>query len=544
MRRLLMFVSVLLAGLLAAIQPAPARSSGPPYPVYIPLVTLQKIAAPVLKWAYGGCFSSWCETGWYASPAVLDINHDGVNEVLSAAYSLVALNGASGATLWRSSLASARTWPGVAAADIDLDGQTEVVIAQGGGKVSAFRPDGVGGLALVWSRSPASTSDELRGLLLADLDGNNGPLEVVVTRAAGSAVNTWVLDAAGNTRAGWPRLPDDSGALGVAWGVYNANAAAADLSGDSKLELIVPSDVHYINAYAPDGSSLTASTGDYGGKNWGKVGVWEDLTVEKRGWGACDGTRAESYHPNFADAPATLADLNGDGQKEVVTVGNMQDCSQGPYLSRYKAPQIFNPDHSRFNVSGADWRTTPLDTGLPLSEDYNLIETAQSNPVVADLDNDGKKEILFASYDGRLHAFWLDKSEHGSWPYSVTKPAEGFIRFASEPLVADLNNDGRAEVIFVSWTEKGSNHNGKLHILAWDGQVLYETDLPAARAAGLDWNGALAAPTLANIDADADLELIVQTVYSGVVAYDLPGSSAARVLWGTGRASYTRAGSK
>ncbi len=41
-----------------------------------------------------------------------------------------------------------------------------------------------------------------------------------------------------------------------------------------------------------------------------------------------------------------------------------------------------------------------------------------------------------------------------------------------------------------------------------------------------------------DIDGDPDLELVLQTAYSGVVTYDLPGSAQARVQWGTGRGSY------
>ncbi len=46
------------------------------------------------------------------------------------------------------------------------------------------------------------------------------------------------------------------------------------------------------------------------------------------------------------------------------------------------------------------------------------------------------------------------------WPYRVTNPAEGFLRFAPEPSVADLDNDRKAEVIFTTWTQKGSNAPG------------------------------------------------------------------------------------
>jgi hypothetical protein len=141
-----------------------------------------------------------------------------------------------------------------------------------------------------------------------------------------------------------------------------------------------------------------------------------------------------------------------------------------------------------------------------------------------------------------MHAYWLDKTEHGSWPYSIYNPAEGFYRFASEPVVADLNSDGLAEVIFTSWVKKGTNRTGKLHVLDFQGNPIHELDLPMAYKGSADWNGGLAAPTLANIDADPDLEIVLNTAHSGFVAYDLPGTAGARILWGTGRGSYLRAG--
>jgi hypothetical protein len=80
-----------------------------------------------------------------------------------------------------------------------------------------------------------------------------------------------------------------------------------------------------------------------------------------------------------------------------------------------------------------------------------VIENSVSNAVLADLDGAGWEEILYAAYDGKVHAFWLDKTEHGNWPYDV--PGTG-RRFAAEPVVVDLNGDGAAEVIFTSWGEK------------------------------------------------------------------------------------------
>jgi hypothetical protein len=536
---------IILSCLAAAILAGTASGAGGNQ-IFVPVVhgagppTPAQVKTPVLKWAYGGCYSSWCETGWYSSPAVADVNGDGKNEVIASAYSLWALNGADGSLIWRAGNTNNRTWPGVVVADIDKDGQKEIVIAQSGGLVSVYRLNGT----LKWQKTIDGGKGELRGLLVADLDGNNSTLEVIVTRAYGSAKNTWVLDSSGNIRTGWPQLPaDNNNANGYGWGVYNANAAAGDINGDGKLELVVPSDVHYINAYKPDGSPVAVNSSVYPGKSWwGQVGIWESLVPEQRGWGACDGTRVESYRANFADGPAVIADVNGDGTREIVAVGNMYDCYLGYPPSQYMAAFIFNADRTRFNSGGYNWSMGPVDSGKPLSEDYNVIESAEPNPVVADLDGDGKKEILYASYDGRLHAYWLDKTEHGSWPYSVYKASEGFYRFASEPLVADLNNDGKSEVIFTSWTQHGSNAYGKLHILSWDGKPLYELNLPAPRSSSIDWNGGMAAPTLADIDGDGELDLIVNTAYSGVVAYDLPGTSSAKVQWGTGRGSFQRDG--
>ncbi|MCP4538687.1 MAG: hypothetical protein GY832_16250 [Chloroflexi bacterium] len=491
-----------------------------------PLV--QTIQAPTLKWQHGGC-THWCETGWYSSPAVADLDGDGSMEVIAGAYTLFALNGEDGSTQWSVNTPGDRIWPGTVVADIDDNGDLEVVIAQLGGYLYVFDHAG----EAVWSQRPIS--NELRGLSVYDLD-DDGTMEIIVTGAVGSKVNTWVYEHTGTLRAGWPQLNDDSG---YAYGVFNDNAAIGDVDGDGVGEIIVPSDMHYICAYEPDGDQIPAHS-MYGNKDWGKVGVWESLETELRGWGQCNGVRAESYRTNFAHGPAAIADVDGDGATEVIVTGNVYDCDVGHPPGKYNGVYIFNADRSRFQAGGYDWQTLPVDTGAPLSEDWRVIQSAQPNPVLADLDGDGEKEILYASYDGRVHAFWLDKTEHHNWPYSVY-PGGLDYRFASEPVVADLDNNGDAEVIFGSWPKNDSNQTGKLHVLDHQGNVLHEIDLPPALNG--DWNGALAAPTLANIDADADQEIVLNTAHSGFVAYDLPGTENARILWGTGRGNYQRTGS-
>jgi uncharacterized repeat protein (TIGR01451 family) len=534
-------LSILL--LVAALLIAPGASS---MPAAVRAAPLSAIGVPQLKWQHGGCYTSWCETGWYSSPAVADLDKDGTMEVIGGGYTLFALDGATGSQKWHADppVSNARIWPGVVVADIDGDGDLEIVTAHGYGYVRALRHDG----SLYWSDQP-TPGYELRSLAVYDLDGD-GDLEILV--ASTRAYDQWfVYEHDGTPYAGsWPRLADSG--PGYASGCFNENIAVADLDKDGRGEIIGPSDVHYITAYEDDGTQTFANSrynvfNPVGPKFWSQVGVHVDDAVDLIGYANCANPPQPPLQPrpNFADSAPAIADVNGDGTLEVIVVGNNYDCRTRPYTDLYHMPFIFNRDRSRWSGSGFDWTAipTPDAAARPLSEDYNLIESALPNPVVVDIDGDGYKEILYASYDGRVHAYWLDKTQHGSWPYHVY-PGSGSYRFASEPAVADLDGDGHGEIVFASWTQKGSYQTGKLHILDYLGNVLQEVNLPAAFGSSPpNWNGALAAPTLADVDGDSYLEAVLNTAHSGLVAYDLPGTVAnARVLWGTGRGNYWRNG--
>jgi uncharacterized repeat protein (TIGR01451 family) len=525
-KSMLLILSLLL--LLSAV-------SGSNQQVDVQAAAFQAIQSPVLKWQLGGCYSSaWCDTGSRASAAVADLNDDGSQEVIGAGDTLVSLNGQDGSLRWKIPLAVHSAWADVVVADIDGNGSLDIAVTTADGYL--FRFDHAGNK--IWSLRPGA--DVLRGLSAYDLD-NDGSLELIVTGAtyANYDINTWVYEHDGSLRAGWPQLSNSSGYAAGAW---NDNATVGDMDGDGIGEIYVPSDVHYICAYDSHGTQLQAHP-MYGDIGWGKVGTWENFANELINYGSCslsDG-REERHRTDFLTSPGVIADVNGDGTFELVVTGNVYDCAVPPPNNKYTGVYIFNADRSRFNADGYDWRSVPLDTGAPLSQDEAVTNMTMPNPVVADLDGDGEQEILYPSYDGRLHAFWLDKQEHHNWPHQVYNPAEGSYRYASEPVVVDLDNNGTAEVIFGSCVHTNSNLTGKLHILDYRGNALYELDLPEA-VYQIAFNGAKAAPTLANIDDDADLEVVLNTASAGLVAYDLPGTSNAHILWGTGRGNYHRTG--
>lgn len=503
----------------------------------------QTINTPVLKWSKAGCLSGiWCDTGWYSSPAVADLDNDGKPEVIWTDYKIHVINGEDGTEQWSiNNPGGGRGWASVVVGDVDNNGSPEIVTAHSGGYVQITNADGT--VYPNWPKQPTA-GNELRSLAVDDVD-KNGELEILVCSTRSD--NQWFLyDHNGNVLPGFPVHSPDSDANGYAAGCYNENVGLADLDGDHRDEMIGPNDTHYVVGYHDDGTPLRANAmyGQLNGQNkvWARVGFHYDQAVDLRGYANCTaGQPPLEPRPNFADTAPSFADVNGDGVLEIIFIGNEYDCRTSPYTDLYHTPYIVNLDRTRWSGNGFDWTNLPVPdaSAAPLSEDYNTIENVMPNPVVVDLDNDGYKEILYSSYDGRLHAYWLDKTEHGNWPYKIKKNTESFIRFSSEPAVVDLDNDGQAEVIVATWTQKGSNTAGQLLILSSTGTLLQSVNLPRSSE---DWDGSLSAPTVANIDDDPDLEVVVGTAHTGLVAYDLPGTANARVLWGTGRGNYLRTG--
>src|SRR5205809_4186120 len=419
-------------------------------------VTSVGVSRPVLRWQYGGCLSGpYCQTGWYSSPAVADLDGDGNPDVIWGAYDVVALNGADGSLKWRAPSGNPnRVWPGVVVADLTGNGTLEVVVARQ--DLTVYDRFG----NVLWTRNPFP-GDELRTLAVADLD-NDGQLEIIVGDAGGGTPpQLAVFEPNGAMRPGWPAV--HAGEPGFSSSMYNQNVAVADMNGDGLKEIFGATTGHYIAGLDQNGNQLTVNSVYAPRQFWSEVGVFLDNAVDLRGYANC----GVDHRPNFQD----------------------------------------------------------------------------SAPVIA--DGNGLMEIIYPSCDGRVHAYWLDKTEHGNWPYRIPTtgaPGDDF-RFASEPIVVDLDNDGHAEVIFTSWPKNNPGGVGQLHILNYLGVELFRVNLPAP-AIGNTINGSLAAPTIAHLDGGPDFQLVVGTMQSGVAAFDLPNSAHARILWGTGRGHYLRDGSR
>jgi hypothetical protein len=188
----------------------------------------------------------------------------------------------------------------------------------------------------------------------------------------------------------------------------------------------------------------------------------------------------------------------------------------------------------------AGWER-PKDTAMPLVNDSkgpNLVPT-QPSPSVGNIDQNAGLEILAPSYDGCFYAF--GSSGALLWKYAFATVASPYTG-AGEALIADLNGDGVPEILFTTYSSGKPNAPetpAHLVILNNNGVELFKIELSG--------RGSMAAPTLADLDGDGELELVISlkdspSGKSGVQIWDVPGSSANCLPWATGRGGFLRQG--
>src|SRR5512140_2330749 len=162
------------------------------------------------------------ETGWFSSPALVDLDGDGKKEIVAPFYSTFVFD-ASGKQLGKGTQTKGRVYAPAVVADLDKDGAVDVVVGGNSGTVAAYTFQG-GKLAPKWTASTDSGGDspEARGMAASDLDGD-GKIEVVVTttNTATTGAQVFVFDSAGKVYqpagtawAAWPRYNTATGAGG------------------------------------------------------------------------------------------------------------------------------------------------------------------------------------------------------------------------------------------------------------------------------------------------------------------------------------------
>ncbi len=286
--------------------------------------------------------------------------------------------------------------------DIDDDGLPEIIVAAGDTfeqqRLTAFNHDG----SLLWEGEPLPELHS-RTVGLADID-NDGDVEIVV--------GTYVFDHEGAVL--WQA--DHEGASGV-------THAIADLDGDDDMEIMIDH-----AAYHHDGSDYYETTptspGTFAHPLVANMDDDDDPEVVLIGDGITilewDGEVAVDWSIGELgrSVPGAIHDVDSDGRPELLTGSGssyttfeddlsvkwtvaVADTSGGgagaafDFLGDGQAEAMYADEASLFVFD---------DSGTALSDTPRTSWTQWEYPVVADIDNDGSAEIVVVSNRGPTYA--------------------------------------------------------------------------------------------------------------------------------------------
>jgi subtilisin family serine protease len=376
----------------------------------------------------------------------------------------------------------------------------------GGGTFSLGFPDGAYQMVVdpqlapgfpvqAWAGAGSYQSGAAINTLVGDIDGDP-QLEILASGIAQGPLYAWKAD--GRPVPGWPAV-DVAGTAYSTLGELDlgtpglevfsaAYGAQPDIAARAGSGVLLPgwprSSANYVAAPATaadlDGDGLDEIYTEE--EDWKLHAYRADGTIPT-GWPAVQFVGGQERH-----TPAII-DLDGDGVPDVLTVSGSGSGSDGDgaYLLAYRRDG------------------TPI-SGFPVFVPGGYTDTF---PAVGDVDGDGALEIVVPArgpspnFDTTVRVY----SSHGTLKWSRT--AVGSVAYETAPALADLNGDGIPEIIVQ--TDSAVN--------VWRGDGTTMPGWPVSLGTGL-WlkNGS---PVVGDLDGDHVPEIVVLKLPSSGDAGDV-----------------------